>query len=171
MPFVRVASAFPARCAMLDVSTQSIACRGQNIEIASLSLLAWASYSGQNRELTSWALLAWRSVSLLWRRWIWLASALLGHSMGHSWQLWFVQALASKDQNRSLAIWVCLVRRLLKWRPPTRRAMKGNRVKSVVDVPPWRRWFLLVAALVGYESALYRFTRSECLLLNGSRCK
>ena len=70
---------------------------------------------------------------LVWRRWVWLASALLGHSMRHRWQLWFVQMFASRDQNRQLAIWVCLVRRLLNWRPPTRRAMKGKRVISVAD--------------------------------------
>ena len=145
---------------MRNVSTESIASRRRNREVASLALLAWASYSGQNKELASWVFLAWRSVSLVWRRWIWLASALLRHLMRHSWQLWFVRALVSKDQNRSLAIWVCLVRRLLEWRPPTRRSgMKGNCVRSVGDVPSWRRWFLLVAALLMYESALHRFTR------------
>jgi len=160
---------------MRNVSTESIASRRQNREVASLALLAWASYSGQNNELASWVFLAWRSVSLVWRRWIWLASALLRHSMRHSWQLWFVRALGSRDQNRSLAIWVCLVRRLLEWPPPTRRSgmkgncverpairrggMKGNCVRSVGDVPSWRRWFLLVSALLMYESALHRFTR------------
>ena len=160
---------------MRTVSTGSIASRWQNREVASLALHAWASYSGQNKELASWAFLAWRSVSLVWRRWIWLASALLRHLLRHSWQLWFVHALSSKDQNRSLAMWVCLVRRLLEWRPPTRRGGmkrncvewsatsrgggKGNCVKLVGDVPSWRRWFLLVAALLMYESALHRFTR------------
>ena len=160
---------------MRTVSTESIAFRWQNREVASLALHAWASYSGQNKELASWAFLAWRSVSLVWRRWIWLASALLRHLLRHSWQLWFVRALSSKDQNRSLAMWVCLVRRLLEWRPPTRRGGmkrncvewsatsrgggKGNCVKLVGDVPSWRRWFLLVAALLMYESALHRFTR------------
>ena len=160
---------------MRTVSTESIASRWQNREVASLALLAWSSYSGQNKELASWAFLAWRSVSLVWRRWIWLASALLRRLLRHSWQLWFVRALSSKDHNRPLEIWVCLVRRLLEWRPPTRRGgMKGNRVewsatcrggrkgncvKSVGDVPSWRRWFLLVAALLMYESALHRFIR------------
>ena len=160
---------------MRTVSTESIASRWQNREVASLALHAWASYSGQNKELASWAFLAWRSVSLVWRRWIWLASALLRHLLRHSWQLWFVRALSSKDQNRPLAIWVCLVRRLLEWRPPTRRGGmkrncvewsatsrgggKGNCVKLVGGIPSWRRWFLLVAALLMYESALHRFTR------------
>ena len=160
---------------MRTVSTESIASRWQNREVASLALHAWASYSGQNKELASWAFLAWRSVSLVWRRWIWLASALLRHLLRHSWQLWFVRALSSKDENRSLAIWGCLVRRLLEWRPPTRRGGmkrncvewsatsrgggKWNCVKLVGDVPSWRRWFLLVAALLMYESALHRFTR------------
>ena len=146
---------------MRAVGTESIASRWQNREVASLALLAWDSYSGQNKELAAWAFLAWRSVSTVWRRWIWLASALLRHLLRHSWQLWFVRALSSKDQNRSLAIWVCLVRRLLRWRPPTRRGgMKLNRVKSLGDVSSWRRWFLLVAALLMYESALHRFTWS-----------
>ena len=145
---------------MRKLSTESVASRGQNRKVASLALLAWASYSGQNKELASWVFLAWRSVSLVWRRWIWLASALLRHLMRHSWQLRFVRELSFKDQNRSLAIWVCLVRRLLERRPPTRRGgMKGNCVTSVGDVPSWRRWFMLVAALLMYESALDRFTR------------
>ena len=127
---------------------------------------------GQNREFASWVFFVRRLLTLrpstlrglkgkrvfsdilVWRRWVWLASALLGHSMRHRWQLWFVQMFASRDQNRQLAIWVCLVRRLLNWRPPTRRAMKGKRVISVADVASLHS---VAAALLGYESALHRF--------------
>ena len=81
------------------------------------------------------------------------------YPIGHRWQLWFVQALASRNQNRQFAIWVCLVRRLLNWRPPTLRGQKGKRVISIV--PLWRRWTRLAAALLGQELSLHRFTGSE----------
>ena len=171
-----------------DVCTMSIACRGQNREFASWVFFVRRLLTlGQNREFASWVFFVRRLLTLrpstlrglkgkrvfsdilVWRRWVWLASALLGHSMRHRWQLWFVQTLASRDQNRQLAIWVCLVRRLLNWRPPTRRGMKGKRVISPADVPLWRRWTLFAAALLGCESALHRFTRSECLLLGRFR--
>ena len=73
------------------------------------------------------------------------------YPIGYEWQLSLVHQLAPSDHNWHLAFWIRVVRRLMSWRPPTRRGGRRRVTTSTAWFSAVRSWIRLASSLLRHE--------------------